>query len=58
MNTNSNFPAERELVITRILGAPRDKIFRAWTEADLLKQWFAPKPFATSHVELDVRPGG
>jgi len=59
MNTDSkSFPPERELVITRILGAPRDKIFRAWTEADLLKQWFAPKPFATSHVELDVRPGG
>lgn len=55
---DQSFPADRELSITRILGAPRDKIYRAWTEPDLLKQWFAPKPFETAHAELDVRPGG
>lgn len=50
--------AQRELVLTRILNAPREKVFRAWTEPALLKQWFAPKPFTTPVVELDVRPGG
>jgi uncharacterized protein YndB with AHSA1/START domain len=47
-----------ELVITRIIDASPDKVFRAWTEPDLLKQWFAPFPWTTSHVETDVRPGG
>jgi len=47
-----------ELVLERILDAPREKVFRAWTEPELLKQWFAPKPYTTPVVEIDVRPGG
>ena len=49
---------DRELVLTRIIDAPREKLFRAWTEPELLKQWFAPLPYTTPHAELDVRPGG
>ncbi|MBP0656714.1 SRPBCC domain-containing protein, partial [Mycobacterium tuberculosis] len=49
---------DRDLVITRIIDAPRANIFRAWTEVDLLKQWFAPLPYTTPHAELDVRAGG
>jgi uncharacterized protein YndB with AHSA1/START domain len=48
----------RELVITRLIDAPRSKVFRAWTDPALLKQWFAPLPWTTSVAELDVRPGG
>jgi len=50
--------AERELVLTRIFNAPREKVYRAWTDPELLKQWFAPKPFTTSVAQLDVRVGG
>jgi uncharacterized protein YndB with AHSA1/START domain len=49
---------QRELVLTRLIDAPRRNLFRCWTEADLLKQWFAPLPYTTPHAELDVRPGG
>ncbi|MCZ4090560.1 SRPBCC family protein [Sinorhizobium psoraleae] len=49
---------DRELVLTRLINAPREKVYRAWTEADLLKQWFAPLPWTTPDAELDVRPGG
>ncbi|MDK1384109.1 SRPBCC family protein [Sinorhizobium sp. 8-89] len=49
---------DRELVLTRLIDAPREKVYRAWTEADLLKQWFAPLPWTTPNAELDVRPGG
>ncbi len=55
MSTTTN---DRELVLTRIINAPREKLYRAWTEPDLLKQWFAPKPWTTPKAELDVRPGG
>jgi uncharacterized protein YndB with AHSA1/START domain len=50
--------ADRELVLTRLINAPREKVYRAWTRPELLKQWFAPKPYTTPVVEIDVRPGG
>lgn len=49
---------ERELVLTMTLNAPRANVYRAWTEPELFKQWFAPKPLTTPVAELDVRPGG
>ena len=50
--------AERELILTRLIDAPRENLFRAWTQPELLKQWFAPLPWTTPVAELDVRPGG
>ncbi len=50
--------SDRELVLTRLIAAPRANVFRAWTEPALLKQWFAPRPYSTPVAELDVRPGG
>ncbi|MEZ2130458.1 MULTISPECIES: SRPBCC family protein [unclassified Sinorhizobium] len=50
--------AGHELVLTREIDAPREKIFRAWTDPELLKQWFAPLPYTTPVAELDVRVGG
>jgi uncharacterized protein YndB with AHSA1/START domain len=51
-------PAEHELVLTRLIDAPRHALFRCWTEPKLLKQWFAPVPFTTPVAELDLRVGG
>ena len=51
-------PTNRDLVLTRIIDAPREKLFRAWTEPELLKQWFAPAPYTTSGAQIDLRPGG
>jgi len=48
----------RDLILTRVIDAPPEKVFRAWTEPDLLRQWFAPKPWTTPNVEIDVRAGG
>jgi len=50
--------ADRELTITRLIDAPREKLYRAWTDPTLLRQWFAPLPYTTPVAELDVRPGG
>ena len=49
---------DRDLVITRDIAASPDKLYRCWTEPELMKQWFAPKPWTTTHVETDVRPVG
>jgi uncharacterized protein YndB with AHSA1/START domain len=50
--------ADRELMLTRLIDAPREKLYRAWTDPTLLKQWFAPLPYTTPVAELEVRPGG
>jgi uncharacterized protein YndB with AHSA1/START domain len=50
--------ADRELVLTRVIDAPREALYRCWTEPALLKQWFAPAPVSTPVAELDVRVGG
>jgi uncharacterized protein YndB with AHSA1/START domain len=50
--------SDRELVISRIIDAPPERVFKAWTDPELLKQWFAPLPYTTPIAELDVRPGG
>ncbi|MCB1467371.1 MAG: SRPBCC domain-containing protein, partial [Rhizobiaceae bacterium] len=47
MNATPN--NDRELVITKLIDAPPEKVFRCWTEPELLKQWFAPKPWSTPH---------
>lgn len=53
-----DFPADRELSLTRLIDAPRAALFRAWTDPEILKQWFCPKPWTVSRAELDARPGG
>ena len=58
MSFDTTPTTDRDLVLTRIIDAPREKVFRAWTDAELLKQWFAPLPYTTPHAELDVRVGG
>ena len=48
----------RELVLTRILDAPRELVFKAWTDPKHMAQWWGPKYFTNPVCELDVRPGG
>ena len=55
---NATPTSDRELVLTRLIDAPRELVYRAWTDAELLKRWFAPKPCTTPRAVLDVRPGG
>ena len=49
---------DRDLVITRDIAASPATLYRCWTEPKLMKQWFAPRPWTTSHAETDVRAGG
>lgn len=45
-------------VIARVFDAPRDKVWKAWTEVEHLRQWWGPKGFAVTHCKIDLRPGG
>ena len=47
-----------EFVITREFDAPRELVFRAWTDVKQLAQWWGPRGFTNPVCEWDVRPGG
>jgi uncharacterized protein YndB with AHSA1/START domain len=49
---------EKELVFTRIIHAPRELVFKAWTDASMLGQWWGPHEFTCPVCETDPRPGG
>lgn len=50
--------ADREMTMTRRFDAPRELVWRAWTEAGHLAQWWGPTGFTNTIHEMDVRPGG
>jgi uncharacterized protein YndB with AHSA1/START domain len=50
--------AEREITLTRVFDAPRAMVFRAWTDAAQLVQWWGPKGFTNPVCEFDARVGG
>lgn len=58
----SNSPADnaesRDLVISRVLRAPRAALWRAWSDPALLKEWWCPKPWTTEVLAFDLRPAG
>lgn len=47
-----------ELVISRLLRAPRARLWQAWTDPALLAQWWCPRPWTTEVREFDLRAGG
>ena len=47
-----------DLVLDRELNAPIDRVWRAWTDAEQLKQWWCPRPWTTPEAVIDLRPGG
>ncbi len=49
---------EREVTITRIFDAPREVVFKAWTDPKQLAKWFGPKGFTNPVCEADARVGG
>jgi uncharacterized protein YndB with AHSA1/START domain len=53
-----HFDAALDLELRREAAVPPRLVWRAWTEAELLMQWFTPAPWRTTACELDLRPGG
>ncbi|MBD2872339.1 SRPBCC domain-containing protein [Paenibacillus arenilitoris] len=57
-NVDATKAANNEFVITRELDAPRELVFKAWTEPEHLQRWWGPKGLTITVVKLDLRPGG
>lgn len=55
---NGTDAGENELVAARVYDAPRELVFRAWTEPEHLAQWWGPNGFTNTFHEFDLKPGG
>jgi len=49
---------DREIVLSRVIAAPRKLVFKAWTDPQHLPQWFGPAGFKVETQEIDIRVGG
>jgi uncharacterized protein YndB with AHSA1/START domain len=47
-----------DVTVARVFDAPRDLVFKAWTDPKQLAQWWGPAGYTTSRCEVDSRPGG
>jgi uncharacterized protein YndB with AHSA1/START domain len=56
--TASTQPVGTEFIITRTFEAPREVVWKAWTERERLMRWFGPKGVTIAKADLDLRPGG
>ena len=56
--TTPNRTAERPFIIARTFDAPRELVWKAWTERERLMQWFGPKGSTMPEAKMDFRPGG
>jgi uncharacterized protein YndB with AHSA1/START domain len=57
-NSSAAGQAPQELRLTRILGAPRGLVFKAWTDPEQVARWWGPRGFTNPVCELDARVGG
>jgi uncharacterized protein YndB with AHSA1/START domain len=61
MSTKDNaaqLSGDREIVATRVFDAPRELVFKAWTDPEHVAQWWGPRGFTTTTQRMEVRPGG
>jgi uncharacterized protein YndB with AHSA1/START domain len=58
-NASPSEPLEaRQILIDRILDAPRERVWQAWTDPTQVIHWWGPRGFTTTIERMDVRPGG
>ena len=58
METDTMTTTGRELVISRVLNAPRELVWEVWTNPEHIKHWWGPNGFTNTIFQMDVKPGG
>ena len=48
----------KELVITREFDAPRERVWKAWTDPEMVRRWWGPETFTAPSIKIDLRVGG
>jgi uncharacterized protein YndB with AHSA1/START domain len=58
MKNNNDHAQKKNIVLTRVFDAPPERVWKAWTQSEYVKQWWGPKGFTCPIAEMDVREGG
>ena len=58
MTADARMPSDREIVISRLIDAPQELVFDAWTDPEQVVQWWGPRGFTTTTHKMEVKPGG
>ena len=58
MSLTDDRPRQRELVIDRVFDAPRELVFKMWTDPRHMAKWWGPRDYPATKISADVRPGG
>jgi uncharacterized protein YndB with AHSA1/START domain len=53
-----DWPLDREIVLSRVIDAPRNVVYAAWADPEQIQSWFGPAGFAIETKEIDIRPDG
>jgi len=53
-----DWPINREIVLSRVIDAPRSVVYSAWTDPDQIQEWFGPEGMAIETREINLNPGG
>jgi len=56
--TQSGYQEKEDLVVTRIIDAPIELVWRAWTDPDHIMKWWGPKYYTSPSCKIDLREGG
>ncbi len=58
MSTNIAIDPNLDLVFERVVPISAEKLWKGWTDPEVLPKWFTPKPWVTTECKIDLRPGG
>jgi uncharacterized protein YndB with AHSA1/START domain len=57
-DSRATWALDREIVLSRVIAAPRERVFQAWTDPKQLPLWHGPEGFTIETLEIDIRAGG
>jgi uncharacterized protein YndB with AHSA1/START domain len=57
-NEENNNAGNRELSISRVVNAPRELVWKVWTNPEHIKHWWGPSGFTNTIAKMEVKPGG
>lgn len=56
--SQSSFSVRQDIVVTRIIDAPVELVWRAWTDPEYVKRWWGPQGYSSPFCKIDLREGG